>query len=102
MNRVCCGAVHSFRGDYPLKMVVITVRTTTFVSRIWNKGYHGSAGASRWFCKIYRDKVVIVGLFESRNTEAEHLFLIKMNTQERKKALELTSHAGSSIMKVYI
>ena len=61
MNRVCCGTVRSFRGDYPLKVVVITVRTTTF-SKIWNKGYHGSVGASRWFCKIYCGKAVVVGL----------------------------------------
>ena len=38
MNRVCCGAVHSFRGDYPLKVVVITVRTTTFQSGFGIKG----------------------------------------------------------------
>ena len=61
-DRVCCGAVRSFRGNHPLKVVVITVRTTTFVSRIWNKGYHGSAGASIWFWKIHCDKVVIVRL----------------------------------------
>ena len=36
-----------FLGNHPLKVVVITVRTTTFVSRIWKKGYHGSVGASR-------------------------------------------------------
>ena len=51
-----------FPGNHPLKVVVITVRTTTFASRIWNKGYRGSMGASRWFCKIYCDKAVIVGL----------------------------------------
>ena len=44
-----------------VKVVVITVRTTTF-SKIWNKGYHGSVGASRWFCKIYCGKAVVVGL----------------------------------------
>ena len=33
-----------------------------FFGRIWNKGYHGSMGASRWFCKFYCDKAVIVGL----------------------------------------
>ena len=33
MNRVCCGAVRSFRGDYPLKVVVITVRTNHFCRR---------------------------------------------------------------------
>ena len=36
MNRVCCEAV--FLGNHPLKVVVITLRTTTFASRIWNKG----------------------------------------------------------------
>ena len=35
-----------FLGNHPLKVVVITVRTTTFASRIWNKGYHRSVGAS--------------------------------------------------------
>ena len=35
-----------FPGNHPLKVVVITVRITTFVSRIWNKGYHGSVSAS--------------------------------------------------------
>ena len=33
-----------------------------FFGRIWNKGYHGSMGASRWFCKIYCGKVKEVGL----------------------------------------
>ena len=51
-----------FLDNYLLKVVVITVRTTTFVSRIWNKGYHGSVGASIWFCKFYCNKAVIVGL----------------------------------------
>ena len=51
-----------FLDNYLLKVVVITVRTTTFVSRIWNKGYHGSVGTSRWFCKIYHDKATIVRL----------------------------------------
>ncbi|MGY6224144.1 hypothetical protein ACW73S_05160 [Faecalibacterium duncaniae] len=37
-NRVCCGAVRSFRGDYPLKVVVITVSTTTFSAGFGIKG----------------------------------------------------------------
>ena len=37
-DRVCCGAVRSFRGDYPLKVVVITVRTTTFSAGFGIKG----------------------------------------------------------------
>ena len=54
-----------FLGNHPLKVVVITVRTTTFVSRIWNKGYHESVGASILFCEIYCGKAVIVGLMKS-------------------------------------
>ena len=33
-----------------------------FFGRIWNKGYHGSVGTSRWFCIIYHDKATIVRL----------------------------------------
>ena len=32
-DRVCCGAVRSFGGNHSLKVVVITVRTTTFHSK---------------------------------------------------------------------
>ena len=38
MNRVCCGVVRSFQGDYPLKVVVITVRTTIFSAGFGIKG----------------------------------------------------------------
>ena len=51
-----------FLGNHLLKVVVITVKTTTFVSKIWNKGYHGSVGASIWFCKFYCGKAVEVRL----------------------------------------
>jgi len=60
-DRVVAGR-YVLSGQYPLKVVVITVRTTTFVSRIWNKGYHGSVGTSIWFCKIYYDKAEEVRL----------------------------------------
>ena len=53
-----------FSGNHPLKVVVITVRTTTF-SKIWNKGYHGRTSASIWFCKIYCGKAVEVGLIDA-------------------------------------
>ena len=54
-----------FLDNYLLKVVVITVRTTTFVSRIWNKGYHESVGASILFCEIYCGKAVEVSLISS-------------------------------------
>ena len=33
-----------------------------FFSRIWNKRYHGSVGASIWFCDFYCDKAIEVRL----------------------------------------
>ena len=33
-----------------------------FFGRIWNKGYHGSVGASIWFFKIYYGKAMEVRL----------------------------------------
>ena len=51
-----------FLGNHPLKVVVIMMSTTTFVSRIWSKGYHGSVSASIWFCKIYHGKSIGVRL----------------------------------------
>ena len=32
------------------------------IGGICDREYHGLQGASRWFCEIYCDKVVIVGL----------------------------------------
>ena len=54
-----------FLGNHLLKVVVITVRTTTFSVGIWNKGYHGRTSASIWFCKIYCGKAVEVGLIDA-------------------------------------
>ena len=51
-----------FLGNHPLKVVVITVSTTTFVSRIWSEGYHGSVSASILFWKIYYGKSIGVRL----------------------------------------
>jgi hypothetical protein len=33
-----------------------------FFGRIWNKGYHGSMGESRWLCEIYCGKAMEVRL----------------------------------------
>ena len=38
-----------------------------FSGRIWNKGYHGSIGASRCFFKIYCGKAVKVGLLSVKH-----------------------------------
>ena len=36
------------------------------IGGICDREYHGLQGASRWFCEIYCDKVVIVGLIFKR------------------------------------
>ena len=40
-----------------------------FFSRIWNKGYHGSVGASRWFWGIHCGKAVAVRLMMPWRTD---------------------------------
>ena len=91
MNRVCCGAVKivmrnksspfcTFRRDRVCVAMKAPVGLLSGravlrskmeghcpdkLSGICDKGYHGLQGASRWFCKIYCDKAVIVGLMKS-------------------------------------
>ena len=50
---------------------------------ICDKGYHGLQGASRWFCKIYCDKAVIVGLMKSevQSTVAVDQHLMGIRTE---------------------
>ena len=88
MNRVCCGAVKIFMGNKSSPLCIfrqdrvceamkapVGLLSGRAVLRskmeghcpdklggICDKGYHGLRRASRWFCKIYRDKAVIVGL----------------------------------------
>ena len=66
MNRVCCGAVNSF-ADFPSLKWWVSHRSVLFYKfgGICDRGYHGLLGASRWFCKIYCGKAVIVGLMKS-------------------------------------
>ena len=61
MNRVCCGAVKIFMENKSSPFC-----TFLQIGGICDKGYHGLRRASRWFCKIYRDKAVIVGLINPK------------------------------------
>ena len=88
MNRVCCGAVKIFMGNKSSPLctflqdrVCVAMkapvgllsgravlrskmegRCPDKLGGICDRGYHGLQGASRWFCKIYCGKAVIVGL----------------------------------------
>ena len=72
-----------FRGLFLTEVVGLTVITTTFAedlqsiynfSGICDREYHGSQGASRWFCKIYCGKAVIVRLI--LKISSEHLAIL--------------------------
>jgi len=90
MNRVCCGAVKIFMGNKSSPLctflqdrVCVAMkapvgllsgravlrskmegRCPDKLGGICDKGYHGLRSASRWFCKIYCGKAVIVGLIQ--------------------------------------
>ena len=59
---------------------------------ICDKGYHGLRGASRWFCKFYCSKAVIVGLIF--NTRQETIFVshIVMFAEKTYNAFEPVGH----------
>ena len=59
-----------------------------FFGRIWNKGYHGSVGTSRWFCKIYCGKAVIVGLILNTQKETISVSHIVMFAEKTYNAFE--------------
>ena len=88
MNRVCCGAVKIFMGNksspfciflqdrvYVAMKAPVGLLSGRAVLRskmegrcpdklggICDKGYYGLQGTSRWFCKFYCSKAVIVRL----------------------------------------
>ena len=90
MNRVCCRAVKIFTGNKSspfctfLKVRVCVAMKAPVgllsggavlrskmeghcpdkLGGICDRGYHGLQGTSRWFCKIYCGKAVIVGLMK--------------------------------------
>ena len=73
-----------FLGNHPLKVVVIMMSTTTFVSRIWSKGYHGSVSASIWFWKIYYGKSIGVRLLAVKHYSGRENNAWAMDTSAKK------------------
>ena len=90
IDRVCCGAVKVFMGNksspfctFLQDRVCVAMKTPVGLlsgravlrskmegrcpdklGGICDKGYHGLRSASRWFCKFYCSKAVIVGLMK--------------------------------------
>ena len=110
MNRVCCGAVKIFMGNKSspfctfLKVRVCVAMKAPVgllsgravlrskmeghcpdkLGGICDKGYHGLQGASRWFCKIYCDKAVIVGLIGDKLSK-KYQILVDRRIVKRQK-----------------
>ena len=61
MNRVCCGAVKIFTENKSSPLCIFYK-----FGGICDKEYHGLRRASRWFCKFYCSKAVIVGLINPK------------------------------------
>ena len=59
---------------------------------ICDKGYHGLQGTSRWFCKIYCGKAVIVGLILNTQKETISVSRIVMFAEKTYNAFEPVGH----------
>ena len=59
---------------------------------ICDKGYHGLQGTSRWFCKIYCSKAVIVGLIFNTQQETISVSHIVMFAEKTYNAFEPVGH----------
>ena len=62
------------------------------IGGICDREYHGLQGASRWFCKIYRDKAVIVGLILNTRQETISISHIVMFAEKTYNAFEPVGH----------
>ena len=118
IDRVCCGAVKIFMGNKPspfctflqdrvcvaMKAPVgllsgravlrnkMEGRCPDKLGGICDKGYHGSQGASRWFCKFYCSKAVIVGLIFNTRQETISVSHIVMFAEKTYNAFEPVGH----------
>ena len=118
MNRVCCGTVKIFMGNKSspfctfLKVRVcaatkapVGLLSGSAVLRskmeglcpdklggICDRGYHGLQGASRWFCKFYCSKAVIVGLIFNTRQETISVSHIVMFAEKTYNAFEPVGH----------
>ena len=59
---------------------------------IFDKGYHGLQRASRWFCKFYCSKAVIVGLIFNTRQETISVSHIVMFAEKTYNAFEPVGH----------
>ena len=59
---------------------------------ICDKGYHGLRSASRWFCKFYCSKAVIVGLMFNTRQETISVSHIVMFAEKTYNAFEPVGH----------
>ena len=59
---------------------------------ICDKGYHGLRSASRWFCKFYCSKAVIVGLIFNTRQETISVSHIVMFAEKTYNAFEPVGH----------
>ena len=118
MNRVCCGAVKIFMGNksspfctFLQDRVCVAMkapvgllsgravlrskmegRCPDKLGGICDKEYHGLRSASRWFCKFYCSKAVIVGLIFNTRQETISVSHIVMFAEKTYNAFEPVGH----------
>ena len=118
MNRVCCGAVKIFMGNKSSPFctflqdrvcaamkapVGLLSGSAVCVSKmegpcpdklggICDKGYHELRSTSRWFCKFYCSKAVIVGLILNKRQETISISHIVMFAEKTYNAFEPVGH----------
>ena len=118
MNRVCCGAVKIFMGNksspfctFLQDRVCVAMKAPVGLlsgravlrskmeglypdklGGICDKGYHGLQRASRWFCKFYCSKAVIVGLIFNTRQETISVSHIVMFAEKTYNAFEPVGH----------
>ena len=118
MNRVCCGAVKIFMGNksspfctFLQDRVCVAMkapvgllsgravlrskmegRCPDKLGGICGKEYHGLQRASRWFCKFYCSKAVIVGLIFNTRQETISVSHIVMFAEKTYNAFEPVEH----------
>ena len=118
MNRVCCGAVKIFMGNKSSPLctflqdrVCVAMKAPVGLlsgravlrskmeglypdklGGICDKGYHGLQRASRWFCKFYCSKAVMVGLIFNTRQETISVSHIVMFAEKTYNAFEPVGH----------
>ena len=118
IDLVCCGAVKIFMGNKSSPLCTfLKVRVCVAMKApvgllsgravlrskmeghcpdklggICDKGYHGLQGTSRWFCKFYCSKAVIVGLIFNIRQETIFVSHIVMFAEKTYNTFEPVGH----------